>query len=75
MHIAAAQQVKTIGLFGPETPVIFAPYGKDNISIYKGVECSPCIKIYKGSYIRCKDNKCMKAISVEDVLKAVRKII
>ncbi len=70
MHIAAAQGIKTIGLFGPETPVIFGPYGKGNISIYKGIECSPCIKVYKGSYVKCKDNKCMKAIEVKDVLAA-----
>ena len=75
MHIAAAQGIKTIGLFGPETPVIFAPYGKGNISIFKGISCSPCIKIYKGRHIKCKDNKCMKAIKVEDVLMAVEKII
>lgn len=75
MHIAAAQGIKTIGLFGPETPVIFAPYGKENISLYKGIECSPCIKVYKGSYVKCRDNKCMKEIEVNDVLEAFKKII
>jgi len=75
MHIAAAQGVKTIGLFGPETPVIFGPYGKKNIGLFKGVKCSPCIKVYKGGYRDCDDNICMKAISVDDVLGAVRKIV
>ena len=37
MHVAAVQGIKTIGLFGPETPIIFAPYGKGNISIFKKV--------------------------------------
>jgi len=75
MHISANQEIKTIGLFGPETPVIFGPLGEQNISIFKGIECSPCIKIYKGEHIKCKDNKCMKLILVEDVMDAVEKIM
>ena len=31
MHIAAAQGVKTLGLFGPNLPLRFGPYGKGNI--------------------------------------------
>ena len=36
MHLAAAQGIKTVGLFGPETPVIFGPFGKNTKSIFKG---------------------------------------
>ncbi|MBU1704593.1 MAG: glycosyltransferase family 9 protein, partial [Nanoarchaeota archaeon] len=45
MHIAATQGVKTIGLFGPNIPTRWAPFGKGNVSIYKGEICkySPCI--------------------------------
>lgn len=76
IHISAAQGVKTIALFGPETPVIFGPFNKHNISLFKGIECSPCIKIYEGKYMKCKykENKCLKLISVGDVLGAVRKL-
>jgi len=76
MHIGAAQGVKTIGLFGPETPVIFGPFNKGNISLFKGIECSPCIKIYEGKYMKCKyeENKCLKLISVEEVLRAVERL-
>jgi len=35
MHVAAAQGVKTIGLFGCNLPVRFGPFGKNNYSIYK----------------------------------------
>ena len=75
MHIAAAQGVKTIGLFGPNTPTLWAPYGKNNISIYKNLPCSPCIINDKGHMPDClrKTDKyaCMKQISVEDVLRYV----
>lgn len=77
MHIAAAQDVKTIGLFGPNLPVRFKPLNKKSISIYKGKICkfSPCINVHKGEvpdcYYKGKDyQKCMKEIKVEDVFKS-----
>ncbi|NQV09006.1 glycosyltransferase family 9 protein [Candidatus Woesearchaeota archaeon] len=82
MHIAAAQGVKTIGLFGPNTPVRWAPYGVGNISIYKNVFCSPCIHTHLGIVPECKwavtDERhvhCMKNISVEDVLEGFKKLV
>ena len=84
MHIAATQGIKTIGLFGPNLPVRFGPYGKGNIGIYKGYNCefSPCINVHKGQVPDClypRDSndyqKCMKNISVDDVLKEVEKMV
>jgi heptosyltransferase-2 len=80
MHIAAAQGTKTVGLFGPNLPVRFGPYGKNNKVIYKGDNCqySPCINVHKGQVPDClyaknsKDyQKCMKNINVDDVLRVV----
>lgn len=79
MHIAAAQGVKTIGLFGPNTPVLWKPYGEQNIAVYKNVECSPCILNDKGIFPEClrKSDKylCMRLITISDVMLAVEKII
>lgn len=83
MHIAAAQGVKTIGLFGPNLPVRFAPYGKNNVAVYKGEICkfSPCINVHKGEVPDClypKNSedyqKCMKNIRVGDVLMEIKKL-
>lgn len=78
MHIAAAMDVKTIGLFGPNLPVRFAPLNRKSVSLYKKFECSPCINVHKGRVPECvyrKDNenyqKCMKEIKVKEVLKYV----
>lgn len=77
MHIAAAQGVKTIGLFGPNTPALWAPFGKKNISVYKNLPCSPCIINNKGYMPDCLRKKekyaCMKLISVEDVKKSIKR--
>jgi len=84
MHIAAAQGVKTLGLFGPNLPLRFGPYGKGNIGLYKGYNCefSPCINVHKGQVPDClypkssnDYQKCMKNISVDDVLKEVEKLV
>ena len=84
MHIAAAQGVKTLGLFGPNLPVRFGPYGKNGIGLYKGYNCqySPCINVHKGQIPDClypKNSndyqKCMKNISVDDAIKEVEKLV
>tara|TARA_Y100000310_G_C20631524_1_gene788903 strand:- start:787 stop:1815 length:1029 start_codon:yes stop_codon:yes gene_type:complete len=78
MHVASAQGVKTIGLFGPNLPVRFGPFGSENVAIYKGDNCkySPCINVHKGEVPDCyysgeRYQKCMKNIEVEDVLREV----
>ncbi len=84
MHIAAAQGMKTIGLFGPNLPIRFGPYGKGNAGIYKGEICefSPCINVHLGEvpdclYPRASQDyqKCMKNIGVGDVIGEVDRLI
>ncbi len=78
MHIAAAMNIKTIGLFGPNLPIRFDPLNKKSTSIYKKMPCSPCINVHKGQVPECfygeesRDyRKCMKGIKVGDVLRFV----
>jgi lipopolysaccharide heptosyltransferase II len=70
MHIAVALNVPTIALFGPTSPEVTGPIGKGKIKvIHKDIGCKiPCYNV------KCKDNRCMQAISVEDVLEAVEGI-
>ena len=84
MHVAAAQGIKTLGLFGPNLPLRFGPCGKGNIGLYKGYNCefSPCINVHKGQVPDClyprnsnDYQKCMKNISVDDALKEVEKLV
>lgn len=75
MHMGAAMNVPTIGLFGPQTPVCYGPLGSKHTSIYKGVSCSPCVKIHREQIPNCKNLKCMKAISVSDVWAVVKAML
>ncbi len=78
MHLAAAMGTKTIGLFGPNLPERFAPYGKGNISIYKSrsLNCSPCVNTHLAQFRKCPyKGRCMNLISVDTVFKEVEKIM
>ena len=77
MHISAAMGTPTIGLFGPNTPVRYKPYGNQHISIYKPSPCSPCINVHKGEVPDCKQSSvlCLEAITVEEVWYAIEKLI
>ena len=77
MHVAAAQDVKTAGLFGPNLPVRFGPYPTEkNIIFYHKVECSPCINVHKGEFRDCPyDGKCMKLITVDEVYKKLVNVL
>jgi len=71
LHIACALQKKIIALFGPTDPKITGLYDhRENIVIQKDVKCNiPC---YKNN---CINFRCMKAISAEDVMAEVNKLL
>jgi len=74
MHIAACMGVKTVGLFGPNTPVLWAPYGKGNISLYK-TTLPPAIENDKGKFREGNRDGYMGPITSEEVFDAVRKCL
>jgi len=68
LHIANAVGCRRIiALFGPTDPAITGPYPSDTtVIIQKTTGCAvPCYTV------DCKDNRCMKAITVDDVMDAV----
>ncbi len=74
MHIAAAQGCKTIGLFGPNTPILWAPYGKGNVSIYK-TDKPVLIENDKGTFREGDRNEYMGPITIDDVFLTVKKLL
>lgn len=71
LHIALAVGTGVIALFGPTSPTLTGPYAGGNYSvIQKDVGCQiPCYDDL------CKDNRCMKAISVDDVMEKIKTFI
>jgi len=71
MHIAAAVKTRVIALFGPTSPKITGPYGKGDYRVlFKNTECAvPCYEV------TCPDNRCMRMILVDDVIRAADELL
>jgi len=69
LHIAAALGIPTVSFFGPETPSLYGPVGKEHIVFYSGLYCSPCLNVFNAKRAMCNgDNRCMQAITPEAVI-------
>jgi len=67
LHIATSVKAKVIAIFGPTSKEVTGPFEDDSyIVLQKEVGCKiPCY------ILDCKHVKCMKAITVNDVLKKI----
>jgi ADP-heptose:LPS heptosyltransferase len=77
LHIAVAQGVKTVSIFGPVDPKVYGPYPFDasrHIVLKKNLDCSPC---YRGFHLtQCeRDRECLKLIDVQEAFASVCKLI
>lgn len=80
MHLGAAMGTPTVGLFGPNTPRHWAPFGPRARHVYPTkLPCSPCINNYRN--IRPREcsysvrSRCMIDIEVADVLAAASRVV
>jgi hypothetical protein len=80
-HVAAATGVKTFVLFGPSSYIKNKPFSKNAHAIGIDIPCRPCqfksingIQIFGSNKASCPfEIKCMKDMSVEFVLKEIKK--
>lgn len=71
MHLAVAMRADTIALFGPTSPELTGPYGQSNYRVIsKNKSCEvPCYDV------TCAANRCMEAITVDDVAAEAEKVL
>jgi ADP-heptose:LPS heptosyltransferase len=74
-HFSSLTTIRTIILFGPETPKLFGPLSPNAHIICKELSCSPCVNVFNHRFSPCNDNVCMKLITVDEVYVAVKSII
>jgi ADP-heptose:LPS heptosyltransferase len=76
MHLAAALGAPTVGLFGPETPVMYAPLGVQAVTLYRPPPCSPCINVHDNKVASCiwGEPQCLVNVPVQEVLDAARAV-
>jgi ADP-heptose:LPS heptosyltransferase len=71
IHIAAARGITCVGLYGPTSPLVYGPYGKKHIILYKKPGCGPCVNNYSSKSTNCKDPICMKNITPKEVSEVI----
>jgi lipopolysaccharide heptosyltransferase II len=71
MHLAASLGLSFIALFGPTDPLATLPKTESRYRLlFKNQACKvPCYKI------DCKDNECMREITVDDVIEEVKSLL
>ena len=70
-HFASLTPIRSVCLFGPETPLLYGPLGGRTKIITSGLACSPCMSILNHRLSPCDDNRCMQEIRVSEVFEAV----
>lgn len=74
-NLASLTGIHIIVLFGPETPLLYSPLTSNKTVFYANFACSPCIAAYNHRRSACNDNKCLQAITIEEVYTAAKKFL
>lgn len=76
VHLASAVNVPVIGLYGPNTPLLYGPWGRCGYAIYEQLDCSPCITNFNAKIHTCRHpdgrGACMNAIGADWVYDVIR---
>ncbi|MDD3375258.1 MAG: glycosyltransferase family 9 protein [Candidatus Omnitrophica bacterium] len=76
VHLASLAGCPVVALYGPNTPIKWGPLGRENVVIYKDLECSPCRYVHMKELKECEsDRKCLRSITVDEVMDAVNFIL
>lgn len=68
-HLASFMRIPTIAIFGPSDPKRWSPTGA-SVKVLRAAEnCPPCFETDSGN---CSDPQCLKGVSLDMVLEAVR---
>lgn len=73
-HFSAITPIRSIVLFGPETPKLYGSLGNTE-SITAELSCSPCVTAANQKNSACTDAVCMRLITPERVLQSIRGIM
>lgn len=76
LHVASALDVPTIALFGPETPVRYGPLATEQLTLYAGLACSPCMSVENRKTVNCRyDALCMRSIGADSAWERIEPFV
>lgn len=76
MHMAVAEGIKTVSIFGPVDELAYGPYPQSacHIVVTADINCRPCYRKFRMPVCN-RHNACINSISTEKVFEAVTKLI
>ena len=75
-HFASITPIRSIILYGPETPALYGPLSARAEVLFAGLPCSPCLTAYNHRNSPCDgNNACLKQIQPRDVLDRARAVL
>ena len=73
-HFSAITPLRTIVLFGPETPTLYGSLG-NSTALSLGLACSPCVSAANHRKTPCQNNLCMQLMEPAKVMAEVRRCL
>lgn len=74
-HFTSLTNIRTVVLFGPETPKLFGSLSPNAHIIWKELACSPCVNVFNHRFSPCNNNVCMQSITVDEVYGVVKQYL
>lgn len=77
LHLAYAQDVPTVSFWGPGSPSFYALKEKKHLALYAGLDCSPCLYVYRMRPAALCRNKawCLAKITPEQALSCALRLL
>ncbi len=75
VHFSSLTDIHSLALFGPETPKLYGPLGKNNHVFYSNYSCSPCVSAFNHRKSPCQNNRCLQSITVAEIFDRIQKIL
>ena len=72
MHVAISQKVPIVAMYGPSSPKLYGPYTDKAIIVRSNPACDGCSG---GMKHKCDDLRCMKDLTVEQVIEAAEDML
>ena len=72
---SAMTPLKSVVLFGPESPELYGIPGKNTVTISSRTVCSPCVTVYNHRQSPCCSPRCMTGITADRVFEQVKGLI
>lgn len=75
LHLAVAMGTPTVAFFGPESPRVYGPRGRQHTALYLGLPCSPCLTFANLKRTDCDHFSCLREMTVDQAWAAVTRAL